>query len=202
MELSARRIGGSKLKWVAVLALATIKISIRLCLIYQHNRVLIGTSSLSDAPRGWVGARTGIFVRQSHPDTFIPHHPANKELLLAEICYTLKPIAHLVALGVFSSKSWVPFVVSLALEGYSIQRLTSGVTQTQLTERQEVEIWRRKIALGLYSLRSPFYETFTEERLSGVIGTINSVPLLGLLTDGLGDYLPEWRSLYSYLWSS
>ena len=199
VELSARRLGGSPLKWLVVAALAAVKISIRLCLIYQHNRILIGSFGMNDAPKGWVGPRSGIFFKQSHPNSNIPYHIPNKDLVLAELCYTLRPIIHLTALGLFKSKSWIPFTLALGLDVFSLKSLQKI---EHPTDRQTNELSRRKLALLLYLFRSPFYNQITEHRLTPFLDYVSRIPIVGLFTDGITDYLPDWQKIYSYVWGS
>ena len=199
VELSARRLGGSPLKWLVVAVLAAVKVSIRLCLVYQHNRVLVGSFHADDTPKGWVGARSGVFFKQSHPNSTIPYHIPNKDMILAELCYTLRPIIHLATLGLFKSRSWIPFTVALSLDVFSLKSLQR---LDHPTERQETELSRRKITLLLYLLRSPFYNEITAHRLVPLLNSVSRIPIVGLFTNGLVDYLPDWQKIYSYIWCS
>ena len=199
VELSARRLGGSPLKWLVVAILAAVKISIRLCLIYQHNRILVGSFGINDSPKGWVGPRSGIFFKQSHPNSNISYHIPNKELILAELCYTLRPIVHLATLGLFKSKSWIPFIVAFGLDAFSLKSIQKI---EHPTDRQANELSRRKMALLLYLFRTPFYSEITEQRLTPFLNYVSKIPILGLFTDGITDYLPDWQKIYFYVWGS
>lgn len=199
VELSARRLGGNPLKWLIVLLVTIVKTSIRICLMFKHNRVLIGSFTGDDTPRGRVGARSGVYFTQSHPNTNTPHPVPEKELIVAELCYTLRPLLHLATLALFRSKSWVPLIVSAGLEAYSIKSLAR---LKHPTERQCNEMSRRKVSMLLYLLRSPFYNELTEQRLLPVVDYISKIPVLGLLTDGLAGYIPDWQKIYFYSWTS
>jgi len=199
VELIARRLGGSPLKWLVVAILAAVKTSIRLCLIYQHNQIIVGSFTVNDTQKGWVGPRSGIFFKQSHPNSNIPHQIPNKDLILAELCYTLRPIVHLTALGLFKSKSWIPFTLALGLDVFSFKSLQKI---EHPTDRQANELSRRKIAFLLYLFRTPFYNEITEHRLTPVLDYVSKIPIVGLFTDGITDYLPDWQKIYSYVWGS
>ena len=199
VELSARRLGGNRFRWLIIAVFAVVKMSIRLCLTYQHEQVLIGSFGVNHSPKGWIGQRSDIFFKQSHPNSRISHHVPNKELVLAELCYTLRPIVHLASLGLCNSQSWVPLLLALGLDLYSLRGLQKV---KHPTDRQSNELSRRKFASLMYLFRSPFYNVVTEPRLVSAVNAVNKVPVLGLLTAGMTYYLPDWQKIYFYVWGS
>lgn len=72
-----------------------------------------------------------------------------------------------------------------------------------LGEKERVELSRRTIALLLYLLRSPFYDRYTKERLQKFLMFLSQkVPLAGVVCRPLSQYIPEWQSMYFYMWST
>lgn len=199
VELSARRIGGNSFRWLVVSIISVAKMAIRLCLIYQHDHVLIGSFNITNDPKGWMGQRSGVFFTQTHPNSKMSHHIPNKELIVAELCYTLRPIVHLASLGLCKSKSWVPFLLAIGLDIYSLRGL--GYLRHP-TDRQANELSRRKFESLLYLFRSPLYDEITEHRLVSAVNFVSNIPVLGLFTDGIMDYLPDWQKIYFAVWGS
>jgi len=97
---------------------------------------------------------------------------------------------HLTALGLFKSKSWIPFTLALGLDVFSFKSLQKI---EHPTDRQANELSRRKIAFLLYLFRTPFYNEITEHRLTPVLDYVSKIPIVGLFTDGITDYLPDWQ---------
>ena len=199
-ELTARRLGGTPLRWLLVLLLTSLKLSIRLCLIYRHRRVLISTNGLGDdAPKGWVGPRSGVFFKRSIPESDLSHIATGEQEVLGELCHTLRPAAHLAASALCKRGSWIPVLASLALDCYSYRNLRMVAHPT---ERQEGELARRKTLFLLYLLRGPLYSEVTGQHITRLVKFIDSIPVLNLLSDGILEYLPKWRDIYFYLWNS
>ena len=203
IEMSARRLGGVRIKWIIIIGLTVTKVAIRLCLLFHHKRILVSDSStyvaFSDRPKAWIGKRSGIRINQTHPSTYIPYHVPNNENIMAELCYILKPIAHLILHAGFSSKSWIPYLSSFSLDMYSLRYLNEA---TDLTERQNIELQRRKWSLLLYLLRSPFYSQISQRHIESLLEFCGNLPVLNFLTYGLSDYLSQWRQIYGYMWGS
>ena len=62
----------------------------------------------------------------------------------------------------FGNHSWKPWLLSLAIEAssviYYLQKMRKGV----LTQAQEQEATRRMTVLGMYVMRSPFFELMAQ----------------------------------------
>ncbi|KAJ1977454.1 hypothetical protein H4R35_002292 [Dimargaris xerosporica] len=122
--------------------------------------------------------------------------------LTAEWLFILRPLIYVLAIRRWGPKSWVPWLLSLAIElgSRSLMNQRAGAhrlfgTRSQL---EESELSRRTWLLLYYVLRSPFYERFTKPRLDGLIKTTSTKPLISLFTGILADYQPLWESVYFY----
>ncbi len=71
-----------------------------------------------------------------------------------------------------------------------------------LTPFERRELRRRRSALLLYLARSPFYDALTKQAVLAAIGFAKqNVPLGGTVAELILKYLPQYRQIYSYLWS-
>lgn len=83
----------------------------------------------------------------------------------------------------------------------SLQVLMSA--RGSLQPRERLELNRRSLHFLLYLVRSPFYQRVTEGPLLRLLRAAgDTLPLVGLLTRPLADYLPEWQDTYCHNWSS
>ncbi|KAK5643071.1 hypothetical protein RI129_006916 [Pyrocoelia pectoralis] len=125
--------------------------------------------------------------------------------LMAETLYVLKPILHLGSVAYFGNNTWKPWIISLALDLYSLRlyRNCSKIDRTSLTMNQKLQISRRTVVLLLYLLRSPFYDCHSKERINTVLGCMAAkVPLANLICNPVLQYLPFWQRTYFYMWST
>ncbi|KAF5308853.1 hypothetical protein FQR65_LT00553 [Abscondita terminalis] len=125
--------------------------------------------------------------------------------IIAETLYVIKPILHLGSAAIFGNNTWKPWMLSLALDLYSLRlyRYCFKSDFNSLSKTQKMQISRRTVVLLLYLLRSPFYEKHSRERIETVLKSIsNKVPLARLLCIPLLQYLPFWQRTYFYMWST
>ncbi|XP_066145034.1 peroxisomal membrane protein PEX16 [Euwallacea fornicatus] len=127
-----------------------------------------------------------------------------RQQLVAETIYLAKPIVHLLSLGVFGSKTWKPWMVSLTLDLASLQLYNSSRTSlTSLSNKQQLQLSKRMVLLLLYLIRSPFYEKHSKNKINAFLMALsNNVPLIKIICLPLMQYLPFWQSNYFYMWSS
>jgi len=119
---------------------------------------------------------------------------------VAEIMHIVQPMVHLGALGLFGTRSWKPFLVSLAID-CSSHSLHGPLRLMTETERREM--MRRRLSLLLYLLRSPLYD----QKSKTIIVTIlkfaqDNIPLLGSVAKAVLHNLAEYQEMYFYTWSS
>jgi len=125
--------------------------------------------------------------------------------LVAETLYIIKPIVHLSSAACFGNNTWKPWIISLALDLYSLRlyRSCKKIDYNSLSKKQKLQISRRSVALVLYLLRSPFYEKHSRERIDVFLkGMSKRVPLAHLICNPLMQYLPFWQRTYFYMWST
>ena len=71
---------------------------------------------------------------------------------IGEILYLSQPLVHLAVMGVCGSRSWSPFLTSLAMDTSSLV-LHGSLELGSLTQDERAELVRRRLALLAYILR-------------------------------------------------
>ncbi|XP_058802849.1 peroxisomal membrane protein PEX16 [Phymastichus coffea] len=123
-----------------------------------------------------------------------------KSLLIAETMYIIKPILHLGCLSISGPKNWNPWLLSFIIDLASLKIFNN---ETDLTREEHEELWKRRIGLLLYILRSPFYDNCSRMRIYSLLDTISkTIPLARLIAEPIARYLPHWQNTYFYMWSS
>ncbi|XP_029967482.1 peroxisomal biogenesis factor 16 [Salarias fasciatus] len=124
--------------------------------------------------------------------------PLRLQETLAESVYISRPLVHLLCLGLCGKQSWKPWIVSGVLELSSLAVLADA----RLERRWErAELKRRSFLLLFYLLRSPFYDSFSQEKILLLLRILSDhVPGVGLVARPLMDYLPAWQKIYFYSW--
>lgn len=145
--------------------------------------------------------------------------------LYGELLHIARPIAHLLLMGSFGTKSWLSYITSMAMDVGSIymirppypmpSHLMLTAPDSQINEYQTVpknyqfnfnermELGQRASSLLLYLLRSPFFDNFTKQRaIDGLAASAESIPLVGNFIATFFNYIPEWQQDYFRVWSS
>lgn len=124
-----------------------------------------------------------------------------RKLTAPEVLYILKPIIHLTSVGVFGINSWKSYSVAMFIDLASLHMYRKNLQA--LTQKQRLELSRRTIALLLYLMRSPFYERFTERKLTALLKAVAcTIPFSSTICQPLMDYIPQWQQTYFYMWST
>ena len=78
-----------------------------------------------------------------------------------------------------------------------------GSRISKLNEREREELWRRRLNLFMYLLRSPFYDHATKWLIVLILSWAQAmnIPFAGVIFEAAMFYLPHYRKLYHYLWS-
>jgi peroxin-16 len=119
--------------------------------------------------------------------------------MLAEVIHLLRPLTHLVSLGICGSNSWKPWLLSLTMDMTSLHLHSQTA---RLRKEDKVELTRRAYAVCYYLLRSPFYDTYTKRRLLGTLNLFaDKIPIIGNICGVLAHAIPEWQRTYSYMWT-
>ncbi|PSN58450.1 Peroxisomal membrane protein PEX16 [Blattella germanica] len=142
---------------------------------------------------------------KNNADEDVPDLKLAGKALAAEVLYVVKPLAHLCSMMAFGRHDWKPWLLSLSMDLTSLKLHHAnyeGPVQ-HLSLRQRREISRRRVALLIYLLRSPFYEHHSRDRVQSLLHSLSaSVPLLHILCKPLAQYLPQWQDTYFYVWSN
>lgn len=124
-----------------------------------------------------------------------------KKVTTAEVLYILKPIIHLTSAGFFGINSWKSYSVALFIDLASLNMYKKNISS--LTPKQRLELSRRTIQLLLYLMRTPFYEKFTQRKLTTFINAIAcTIPFSSTICQPLLEYIPQWQQTYFYMWST
>ncbi|XP_057666398.1 peroxisomal membrane protein PEX16 [Diorhabda carinulata] len=128
----------------------------------------------------------------------------SKRQLIAESIYIAKPIIHLTSMACFGTKTWKPWMISLALDITSMELYRSSTKKNiqALTPQQRLQISKRTMLLILYFLRSPMYERYSKDRIHSFLMGLSKVPLASIICTPLAQYLPFWQNTYFYMWST
>ena len=72
-----------------------------------------------------------------------------------------------------------------------------------LNEFEREELWRRRLGLLMYLLRSPLYDHVTKWLIIMILSMARQAnfPFSGAIFETLMSYIPHYRRLYYYLWS-
>ncbi|RZC41981.1 peroxisomal membrane protein PEX16, partial [Asbolus verrucosus] len=116
--------------------------------------------------------------------------------LIAETIYIMKPMAHLGSVACFGNNSWKPWMVSLIMDFTSLQlyRSCKRTKVNSLTPKQKLQLSKRTVILVMYLLRSPFYDSYSKDKIDAfLISLSKNVPLAKLICQPLLQYLPFWQ---------
>ncbi|KAK2588126.1 hypothetical protein KPH14_004179 [Odynerus spinipes] len=121
---------------------------------------------------------------------------------LAETLYIIKPLIHLGCLSTSGKMSWQPWFLSLIIDLSSLQLFQHYGKAAPLNKEEWEEIYRRRLSLLLYILRSPFYDKYSRVKIIAMLKILSAkVPLARLLMEPIEKYLPHWQQMYFYMWS-
>jgi len=228
VEVSAKKLWGTRGRWIIIVLLQALKCSARLYLLHVHklhilesppiqplDRKAIGLKSHDVLSNGVITLPSGRTIRKldnappmsrrtwkapPRADTVGSSGQTLKDRhVVAETMYIMKPIVHLGSMCVFGEESWKPWFISLTIEYISWQRLKSS---KNLTAQQRLVLSKRALNMALYLVRSPFFENYSEKHIRAFLQWfVNSVPLIGPLMRPFLDYMQQWQETYFYLWS-
>ncbi|KOX71980.1 Peroxisomal membrane protein PEX16 [Melipona quadrifasciata] len=212
VEISAKKLWGQTGKWFMIVVVQLFKTVLRLMLIHIYkeritksppiqplNREKLNNSHSEKLGEGFKLKRSGTI----NNDNLNRSPVLEKNLILAETLYVLKPLFHLGCTSVAGEKCWPPWLLSLAIDLFSLKIVNDQTKNTSFSKEEEKEFFRRRVALLLYMLKSPFYDKYSRIRIYAILTALsNTVPLTRFLTEPIKKYLPHWQSTYFYLWSS
>ena len=93
------------------------------------------------------------------------------------------------------------FVLTIIFMNFSTT--SHGLKLSAFNEVESHELWRRRLSLLMYLLRSPFYDKFTKWVIILLLTYAQhlNIPLAGTIFDAFISYVPHYRKLYYYIWS-
>ncbi|KAJ2081778.1 hypothetical protein H4R24_002104 [Coemansia sp. RSA 988] len=122
--------------------------------------------------------------------------------LAGELLFILRPLIYVIGIRKMGRGDWRPWALSLLIELASRQMVRTDLHagkkgQPEHTIERE-ELSRRKWLFLYYLLRSPFFDRFTESRLTRAANWCGNKPLISLLGSLIQDYQPLWQQYYFY----
>ncbi|XP_076180564.1 peroxisomal biogenesis factor 16 [Ptiloglossa arizonensis] len=127
---------------------------------------------------------------------------SEKKFILAESLYIMKPLFHLGCISVTGEKQWLPWVLSFVIDLVSLKMFNNEEKTVSFSKEDEDELNRRRLALLLYVLKSPFYDKCSRLRIYAALTALSTkVPFAKLVAEPMKQYLPYWQSTYFYMWS-
>jgi peroxin-16 len=137
-------------------------------------------------------------TQDNHDVDFDPTR--DKMRYMAEIFHIIRPMCHLSCIFMFKSKSWIQFVVPLTLDTLSLFMMKGT---KDLSDSQKKEMRRRSILVLHYLIRSPFYDHFSCSIINLILCQFEQrIPGMKYITKPINDYIPYWRSIYNYCWTT
>ncbi|CAK9818100.1 Peroxisomal membrane protein PEX16 [Anthophora plagiata] len=190
--------------------------------IQPINREKLSDSNDEKLKEGFTLKRSGTVVRSirgvnpsfmrtfeplpstiSNNDNLNRSSTAEKNLMLAETLYIMKPLFHLGCIAFTGEKHWPPWLLSIAIDILSLKIISKEARSTSFSKEEEKEFFKRRIALILYLLKSPFYDKYSRIRIYAILTALSTrIPLARFLTEPIKKYLPHWQNTYFYMWSS
>ncbi|XP_041075218.1 peroxisomal membrane protein PEX16-like isoform X1 [Polyodon spathula] len=165
----------------------------------RSGRVVRSLSSIpSFQSRNWGAPQHDNPPRRPEQELLQPPTTLGLQETIAESLFIARPLVHLLGLGVCGSRSWKPWIISGVLD---ITNLSLMNDTKRLNRRERAEMRRRALLLLYYLLRSPFYDTYSQTRITFLLRLLaDYVPGVGLVARPLLDYLPVWQKVYFYNW--
>ncbi|XP_076652909.1 peroxisomal biogenesis factor 16 [Halictus rubicundus] len=231
-EISVKKHWGHTGKWFIIITVQIFKAVLRLLLVHVYkerivkspplkplNRNKLNESEEEKIKEGFKLKRSGTVVRSIrgtnsiHTRTWEPLSPSihdnldsssklERNIALAESLYIMKPLFHLGCISVTGEKQWPPWLLSLVIDLLSLQIFNKEIKATAFSNEDRRELHRRRAALLLYILRSPFYDKCSRVRIYAFLTALSkNVPFAKLIAEPIKRYLPHWQSTYFYVWS-
>lgn len=148
-----------------------------------------------------IAARTWKPLKHEVSSYSNPTQCGGKFVRTAELMYILKPLVHLACVRRYGMKSWKSYLVPMAFDVASLRIYYKN--REDLSKDQKQELSRRCVAMLLYLMRSPFYDTYSKDKIASLLNGIgNNVPLTKTITGLIISYIPHWQDTYFYMWSS
>ncbi|KAI8592423.1 peroxisome membrane protein [Geranomyces variabilis] len=121
--------------------------------------------------------------------------------VLGEWMFILRPLIFVLARRKLGGMSYKPWLISLAMELYSLSTsldLRTLSFRPSLTMLERDEYKRRFWLLLYYLLRNPFYTHWTRARMNAFVDSAGRRPLISLFAGILRDYQPLWEKWHFY----
>lgn len=179
LEMAAISVtGGSSRKWLLVMAVEVFKSLLRLGMFRERGCKMVlepdgvDLSSLGSAsPLGhnkgnelqanrFAGRRSGRMLRSVREPQALITSAASQTLsarmLTAEILHIARPVVYLMSYLQCSERSWVPCLLSAAMDACSMRLHAAAMSADERNE-----ITRRQCLLFFYCVRTPIYESIS-----------------------------------------
>ena len=126
----------------------------------------------------------------------------NNIKIICELLYWCRPLVYAGGQLLYcddSNQLWSPWINSLLVDLFAIIPMFS---QNDLTLQQRNEVIRRFTLLSYYLLRTPFFESYTQQPLIKLSSILSSVPLFGVVFGNLAELIAVLQKHYFYVSAS
>ncbi|GAB4844414.1 hypothetical protein Ancab_037778 [Ancistrocladus abbreviatus] len=128
--------------------------------------------------------------------------------LTGEMLFILRPLIYVLFIRKYGVRSWIPWLVSLAVDFIGMGALSRATKSQQggkearqilLSPSEKDELKRRKVLWALYLMRDPFFCKHTRKRLESAQKVLEPVPVIGLLTEKMVELIFGAQTRYTYM---
>ena len=124
-----------------------------------------------------------------------PPPPATATSTLSEALYFLRPVLYCLLRLRYQDSSYTPFALSLLTD---LLARAMAPRWAVLSGEQRAEWGRRMLLWGLYGLRSPVFEEWTQYPLVRLSQMLSRVPLFGMVGKNVVDLVFSLQQHYFY----
>lgn len=157
--------------------------------------IIPGDNNKTDSNNNYIEDTASRGLEEHHIDPTL-----DRQRYIAEVLHIVRPMCHLSSLAIFKSNSWKQFIIPFVIDSLSLMLMSDT---RDLSKSQKSELNRRRLLMLYYFIRTPFYEKYSNTIITIILGQIeHRVSGSKFLIGPIRSYIPEWRSIYNYCWTS
>ncbi|KAK7256684.1 hypothetical protein RIF29_30140 [Crotalaria pallida] len=127
--------------------------------------------------------------------------------LIGEVLFTTRSLAYVLLIRKYGTRSWTPWVVSMAMDCIGMSILSLVATSVaggkkrrfHLSAPEMDEVKRRKLLFVLYLMRDPLFRKYTRQKLESVEKVLEPVPVIGFLAAQAVELIIGAQTRYTYM---
>ncbi|KAH9724166.1 peroxisome biogenesis protein 16 [Citrus sinensis] len=174
---------------------------------YGHNSWNLEGRALSALNRFGENARTASEPRPTLSKLLSAKGTIGALFVMGEVLFITRPLIYVLFIRKYGIRSWIPWFLSLAVDFTGLGFLSlatrsrhAGKEQTfHLSTSEKDELKRRKLLWALYLMRDPFFSKYTRQRLESSGKQLESIPIIGFLTEKIIELVDGAQTRYTYM---